>query len=193
MPRIDSQLFYTNAIKKYGLTPKGVCWNSSIHQSVRFEMILSLLPDDLSKATIVDAGCGFGDFYTYVQKNSLDIGEYIGLDIHPKMCEIAKTNTTKEILHCDILKNELPAKEFYISCGALNLLTKFETHLFVQNCYNSSQKAFIFNILHGDKQSDTYNYFTTQELEQLGENIGVRELKFVDNYLKNDITVGFYR
>ena len=193
MPRIDSEKFYQSAIEMHGTSAKGVNWASKKNQIVRFENILKLLPEDISQYTLVDAGCGFGDFYSYLSKQKSLPKEYLGIDSLIDMYSIASENTGCEILIADICKDDIPVKDYYICSGALNVLTKFETHQFIQNCYKSSKKAFIFNALHGDKDSETYNYLTIQEIKLIAEELKVGELILKDGYLENDITVGFIR
>ena len=109
------------------------------------------------------------------------------------MCKIAEENISKEVIYADICKDEVPVAEYYICSGALNNLTKFETNQFIQNCYKSSRKAFIFNVLFGNKESKTYNYMKLSEIEKIAADLDVKEVKFIKNYLDNDITIGFYR
>ena len=68
MPRIDNASFYENAIKRYGCTAKGLNWNSKMSQQVRFEVLHELLGDDIVTSKLIDAGCGFGDFYLFLQE-----------------------------------------------------------------------------------------------------------------------------
>ena len=89
MPRIDNERFYTSAIEKYGTTARGVNWASKRNQQLRFLEILKLLPDDLSQVSIVDAGCGFGDFYTFLEKKKRVPQSYLGIDLVADMCSIA--------------------------------------------------------------------------------------------------------
>lgn len=193
MPKIDNEKFYKSAIKIHGETARGVHWNSLLHQEIRFDTIVSLLPQKLSSYTLVDAGCGFGDFYSYLQKTNLTPKEYIGIDVLQKMCNIASKKTEKKIIYADICKDDLPESDYYICSGALNILTSFETHQFIQNCYKSCKIGFVFNMLHGNKKSDTYNYMNTQQINTLAQNLGVKKLLFRDDYLDNDLTVGFFK
>jgi SAM-dependent methyltransferase len=193
MPRIDNNKFYTSAIKIYGLTAKGVNWTSKQSQELRFDMILNMLPQNLSNTTIVDAGCGFGDFYLYMQKKKRTPKRYIGIDSLTDMCSISSYTTGCEIIEADICKDKLPSADFYICSGAMNTLEFFETYLFIQNCYKSSSIAFIFNILHGDKKSETYNYLSTLKIKNIAKELNIQEVKFIKEYMKNDITVGFFR
>ena len=193
MPRIDSEAFYKNAIKKHGFTPAGVCWLSFAHQQIRFETICELLPDDISNFTVTDAGCGFGDFYTYLKNSTLLPQKYIGIDSLETMCSIAKEKTAQKILHADITNTQLPVSDFIVCSGAMNVLTAFETTLFIQNCYKASKKAFIFNILCGEDKSETYNYLSKDKIEQFAQELNVKKLLLREDYLNDDITVGFYR
>ena len=193
MPRIDSQKFYTSAIEMHGTNAKGVNWASKENQLLRFDAILELLPKELSSYSIADAGCGFGDFYNYMIKKKKTPKEYVGIDSLLDMYSIASEKTGCEIVIADICKDDLPNVDYYLCSGALNVLTKFETHQFIQNCYNSSKYGFIFNALHGDKDSETYNYLTTSEIEQIANDLNVKEIVYRDGYLKDDITVGFFR
>ncbi len=193
MPRIDNEKFYKSSIKKYGLSAKGVQWNSLSSQKIRFEIILKMLPKDLHNYTLVDAGCGFGDFYNFLKsKNQLPL-KYIGIDTLDEMVQIASKKTSQKIIKADICKDKLIEADYYICSGAMNILDKFETHLFIQNCYNHSKKGFIFNILYGDKESDIYNYMTLLKIKDIARYLELEELKIKTRYLKNDITIAFIK
>ena len=193
MPRIDNEKFYTSAIELYGTTPKGVNWSSKSSQRVRFDALLKMLPQDLSTCSIVDAGCGFGYFYLYMYKKKNLPQNYIGIDIVTDMYSIASTKTACEIINADICKDKIPSASYYTCSGAMNILNEFETHLFIRKCYEASEYGFIFNILHGDKKSDTYNYLSTEAIKQIANDLHVKEIRLDDNYLANDITVGFFK
>jgi SAM-dependent methyltransferase len=191
MPKIDNDRFYSSAIEKYGTSAKGVNWNSSKTQTVRFKTILKLLPKKLHDYSIIDAGCGFGDFYFYLEKNKKLPKNYIGADCHDDMVSIASNNTGHEIINIDIVQDALPKADFVVCSGAMNVLSSYETYLFMRNCYLSSNKAFVFNILHGEKKSETYNYLTTKQIELFAKELNVKKVTFLDNYLDADITVRF--
>ncbi len=195
MPKIDNEKFYSSAIKMYGESARGVNWASVENQRVRFKEILKILPTELSSYTLGDAGCGFADFYRYLEKKKSLPKEYLGLDIHDDMCAIAAKNSGQEILNKDICKESLPVKDYYICSGALNVLTSFEAQLFIRNCYNSSKIAFLFNVLYTEesKESETYNYMSKEEIQIIAKELHVSNIKYSDGYLENDITIAFYR
>lgn len=193
MPRIDNERFYSSAIEKHGTTAKGVNWHSKESQKLRFDIILEMLPDNINSFSIADAGCGFGDLYTYMLKKKKAPREYIGIDSLIDMYSIASDKTGQEIIIADICKDELPSADYYICSGAMNVLESFETHLFIRNCFSTCTKAFVFNVLHGDKTSETYNYMTTEEIRQIAKDLGVSHVEFKDDYLEDDITVVFFK
>jgi SAM-dependent methyltransferase len=189
----NNKTFYTSAIKLYGTSAKGVNWHSKQTQNIRFKTILDFLPLDISTCSVADAGCGFGDFYNYMLKKKKTPSSYIGLDFLDEMCTIAEQNTAKEILLKDICKDKLPFADYYVCSGAMNTLSKFDTHLFIQNCYATCREGFVFNILHGDKESETYNYMNLQEIQDIASSLHVEHVVLKDGYLENDITVGFFK
>ena len=193
MSRINSKQFYKNALKKHGITPKGVCWLDGARQQLRFDVIHSFLPHNLLSYSLVDAGCGFGDFYHFLEKSGNLPQKYIGIDAVDEMCHITQQQTQQSVLHADILKEELPVADYYVCSGAMNILTKFETIIFIRKCYKASRKGFIFNVLYGNNESDIYNYLNKKSLHNIAKELEVKELRLRDDYIENDITMGFFK
>jgi SAM-dependent methyltransferase len=189
MPKIDNEKFYTSAIEKFGTTARGLNWASRENQQLRFKELVRYLPTDMQHYTLVDAGCGFGDLYHYLCKKKRRPKNYIGLDTVLDMYSIASEETAQEIIYLDICKDSIPSADYYICSGALNVLTKFETYQFIRNCFLASNKAFIFNALFGEKQSETYNYLSIEEIKKIAKELEVEHLSYHHNYMENDITV----
>ena len=187
MPKIDNEQFYISAIQKYGTTAKGVNWSSSASQKIRFKIIMEFLHKDMSQYSLIDAGCGFGDLYTYMKKKSNLPKSYIGIDALEDMYTIAAETTGCEIIIADVTN-----ADFIVCSGALNTLKRFETHQFIRTCYKASKIGFIFNILHGDKKSETYNYFTSNEIKQIVHDLNVTRAEFKIGYYDDDITVALF-
>jgi hypothetical protein len=109
------------------------------------------------------------------------------------MYEIATMQTASEIHILDICEEQLPRTDIYLCSGAMNILEPTETVAFMQNCYNSCEYAFVFNILYGEKQSETYNYLTKENIQAIAETLGVKKVLFKDDYLQDDISVLFVK
>ena len=192
LPRINNDAFYSAALAKHGMTSQGVHWSSDHSQVTRFKMLCRFLPDDLGNWSIADAGCGFGDLYLYLQKEQQQPKRYTGLDIMPAMVTEARQRTGCEIRQCDILHDQLVEADYYLCSGAMNILTRFETHLFIRRCFAIANKGFMFNLLKGDDESMVYNYFLPREIKQLGRELGA-VVRIKEGYLPRDFTVAFYK
>ncbi len=191
MSRITNTQFYHSAIIKHGLTPQGLRWHSKTSQEVRFHQILSLLPSNIT--SIVDAGCGFGDLYSYLQKSGKTSIRYTGLDALEMMVIEARKRTAQNIHQCDILTDPLVEEEFYVCSGALNIMSKKESYRFIKRCYDASSRGFIFNFLEEEEEySRTFNYLSSPEIEKFGKQLGARII-FRRQYYERDCTVAFYK
>lgn len=188
MPRVNNNLFYDTSIKKYGTSARGVQWNSRYTQEARFKIMAKILEKELASSRLVDAGCGFGDFYTFLRYNMLSVQEYVGIDINENMVSIAKKKTKQNILHKNILTDSLPTADYYIASGSLNILSRFETAQFIQRCFEHSKKGFIFNLLKGNDKSGTYNYFWPSDIREMVLKLNCT-FQVIDGYLNDDFTV----
>ncbi len=177
--------FYKRVIKKYGISARGVHWNCEESQYLRFEILSEFIKDDIKDSVIVDAGCGFGEYYNYLYDNDLKPKEYIGIDCEEEMINPALKRflNTKFVLK-NILEDKLPAADYYICSGAMNTLDKKEVLLFIKRSYKASKKGFIFNFLKEDLLSNVSLNTVLTFCKTICSNINIK-----DNYLENDISI----
>jgi len=190
---INNQDFYTKAYEKHGITAKGVNWNSKESQELRFEVLMDILGKEICDSKIVDAGCGFGELYAYWVERKIYPKEYIGLDCMQNSIVVAKKRFPDLSFTCrDVLKDDLPIADWYVSSGALNILNSFDTWLFLERMLANSKKGIIFNILKGYMKSKNFNYQTKEDIKDFAHR---KKLEFfiVDGYMKNDMTVRILR
>lgn len=186
---MNNQNFYKNAYKKHGISAQGLNWSSVKSQRVRFEVITSLLKDELITCSFVDAGCGFGDLYLFWQKCGLHVKSYEGIDSVQSSIDICQERLPKISFTCkDILKDDLPYADWYIASGTLNILSDFQTWLFLENILTYSKRGIVFNILEGNKQSENFNYQKKEDIIAFAKSKGFT-CRLINDYLKNDITV----
>ena len=192
MARIDQKTFYQNNYDTYGVSAEGVAWDSVQTQKRRFSAIVSCL-GDVKNDTLVDAGCGFGDFYVYLkEKNNLP-KTYTGLDLCEPMVKEAKVRTGCKIVQRDILRQTIPMADWYVASGSMNFLTRLETQLFIQRCFEKSRKGFVFNLLYGKEDSGkedeiTYSYWMPHEIMELCRDLGAK-VQIKEGYMDGDFTV----
>ncbi len=186
---INNEKFYREAYEKYGLSAQGVNWNSKESQEVRFEAITDILGKDLAKSEIVDAGCGFGELYAYWADRGICPKRYVGLDCVENSIDVAKKRFSDLSFTCrDILSDELPLADWYVASGSLNILSSFDTWLFLEKILENSKKGIVFNILQGYVKSKNFNYQSKDDIKDFAKQKGL-EYFIVDGYLKNDMTV----
>ena len=186
MARIDQKKFYRGAVKKYGISAQGVAWSDERRQKRRFGALLRAA-GDWGNCKIVDAGCGFGDLWIFMQENGQVPKKYIGIDLLEEMVKTAKARTGQTVLQRDLLSDPLPEADWYLLSGSLNLLTRFETLLAIKRCFDASRKGIVFNLLKGRDKSDTYNYWLPKEIVQACKPLG--KVTIYEGYLDGDFTV----
>jgi SAM-dependent methyltransferase len=80
--------YYASKLQAHGSTPQGVDWNGVDSHETRHRQFLRLL-DGAVDASIIDLGCGFGDFLRFLRAEGYR-GHFNGYDIAPEMIEKAR-------------------------------------------------------------------------------------------------------
>ena len=178
-------MFYKKSIKKYGISPLGVHWNSEFTQYKRFDILTSFIEIHLSNSMIVDAGCGFGEYLNYLHSKKVIPKKYIGIDCMEDMIAISKDRFQEnEFYLMDVLNDELIQADYYICSGAMNLLGKKQFYKFIERCFDASSKGFVFNFL----KNKSFNNIKIEEVisfcSSLTDTIGTK-----NDYLDNDFTI----
>lgn len=185
MAQKDNHKFYKPAISKYGISAKGVHWNSKYTQYKRFEVLTNFIKEEIKDSTIVDAGCGFAEYYNYLYDNNFKPKTYIGIDCEEKMINLAsKRFLETEFFIKNILKDEIPNADYYICSGAMNILDKEEVFLFIEKCFENSNIGFAFNFL----KNDSLTKVKTNDIFDYCKSIS-KEIKIEEKYLDNDVSI----
>ena len=80
--------YYASKLEAHGSTPQGVDWNGPESHDRRHRQFLRLLDGNLD-ASIIDIGCGFGDFLRFLRAAG-HRGHFTGYDIAPSMIQKAR-------------------------------------------------------------------------------------------------------
>lgn len=185
MAKLDNSKFYKQAINKYGVSAKGVHWASSYTQYKRFEILSSFINEELKNSSIIDAGCGFGEYFSYLLKNSKEPKTYLGVDCEEVMINLAsKRFPTQNFKVQNILLDNLSKADYYICSGAMNILLEEEVYIFIKRCFEASQKAFIFNFLKNDPLTNIKSKNIIAFCKTLSKKIEIKE-----HYLENDFSI----
>lgn len=126
MKKLSEQIIlrYSNRFKIFGNNIKTLGWGSKEQQFKRFNEFKKQI-NNLSETSIVDFGCGFGDFYNFLGEKNCK--KYIGIDLNKDLILEAKSNFKNiqnvEFICSDLLylKASKPIANVGIMIGVLNL------------------------------------------------------------------------
>jgi SAM-dependent methyltransferase len=137
----------------HGATPKGVDWNSSESQTLRFEQLLKVC-NTTKGFSIIDYGCGYGALVNYMISKNYRF-EYQGFDISEEMIDKAMEMHAR-MRHCKFLTNEsrLCKVEYTVASGIFNVKLQTSDEEWKKYVLNTlgkiaelSEKGFAFNAL----------------------------------------------
>jgi SAM-dependent methyltransferase len=114
--------FYNFHLKKFGDRPEALRWTPE-GQLKRYHMLADIAPArDLNKATVLDYGCGTGDFYNFLKRRGIHV-KYTGVDINDNFIRLAKEKypeCTFRVMNAD--DDQFDGFYDYIFiCGVFNL------------------------------------------------------------------------
>ncbi len=159
--------FFSKKLSLFGNTPAAVGWTEA-GQRLRYECILSLIP--ISGSSILDFGCGKGDFFGFLKEKGIDV-KYKGIDINRKLIETASHNYPgAEFMTSDIDSAMLSENfDYIISCGVFNLNiqgVKESAEESLKKLFKHTNKTLLFNCLsaHSNTEDTNLVYFDPLEL-----------------------------
>ena len=154
------ETYYNARLREHGLSARGVDWNSTESQHLRFAQLVRCL-DPGGRFSINDFGCGYGELAVYLTQCGLD-STYVGFDISPVMIDAAREHT--RLLPCCTFTGELedlPVADYTVASGLFNV--KLETPATTWQDYvwetvalldAHSSRAFAFNVLTAHSDAD---------------------------------------
>lgn len=130
---------YDKAFEQYGKSHKALLWGGDAEKQVRrFKGISEHIITNPSINSVLDVGCGFGDFYSYLSSAGFT-GSYTGLDLNSNFIKVAKSLFPAGTFICGSL-DELMTKKTYdavISCGIFNYKLRNGCNLkYIENSLN---------------------------------------------------------
>ncbi|MBF0106866.1 MAG: class I SAM-dependent methyltransferase [Deltaproteobacteria bacterium] len=169
---------------------KKLSWSSRKSQAIRFRTFT--LIGDLDNKSVLDIGCGLGDFFHYLVTQGLDIN-YTGYDIVPdfiKTC--AQHYPQAHFVNKNILLTKNNEKFDYVfSSGifALGNLTFFKE--MVRASFNLCTQAYAFNI-HQTNQDGFFN-IAPATAHAYCKKLSPSRISLHNNYLPHDYSVFMYK
>lgn len=109
--------------KSHGYSARALGYGSPRSQEVRFEQFIRGL--DLHDASVLDVGCGFGDFFQFLLTKGVSLDKYVGVDILDEFIQESKKRVTDA--RCTFLTRNFVddpvddlMSDYVIACATLN-------------------------------------------------------------------------
>ena len=91
LPEIETTRWYAEKVARHGFDHRGLGFRTRSSQELRFEALLAL--GDLEGRSVLDVGCGFGDFLEFLRERGIET-RYTGIDICEPMIERCRARFT---------------------------------------------------------------------------------------------------
>lgn len=149
--------YYSEKVKLHGATSQGVDWNGEESQFLRFAVLSDVIRD--KKFSIIDLGCGYGAYISFLEKNFNNQFDYLGYDISNEMINAAMQKYP-DCLFTSI-EEEVKQADYLVASGILNVKNEisnddWKAYIFQQleTMHRLSLKGFSFNALtkYSDKE-----------------------------------------
>jgi SAM-dependent methyltransferase len=110
---------YSTRLREHGDDIRTLASGTEDRRRIRFDVLTDV---GIGPGTsLVDVGCGFGDYFGYLQRRGIDV-DYLGIDINPDLVSVARTKyPTARFEVRDIQRESPPDSDFFVSTSAFNL------------------------------------------------------------------------
>jgi SAM-dependent methyltransferase len=145
--------YYAGRLAEHGATHRGVDWNSSASQELRFEQLVHGIARD-APAAFLDWGCGYGAMARWLT-SSMPVRHYVGFDIAPAMVEAARTQQGDLCsAHFTTERQSLSIADHVLASGIFNVkldtpVEDWEAYVLhtVDELAAHARRGFAFNVL----------------------------------------------
>lgn len=125
--------YFERLLEEHGPNYKALDWNSVDSQKLRYKIFKEMFVYGKKSCgvSILDVGCGFGDFYGFLKAEGLLNRQrisYTGYDISPKLLEVARKKYPEARFELkDVMEDRYVPKFDYVFCsGVFNIRTTEE-------------------------------------------------------------------
>ena len=183
---------HRDSLTRHGYHPNALYWSGQDIQEVRFRVLADIGIE--SGDSVLDVGCGFGDFKSWIKGQAKDIS-YTGIDLSPDLIHLAREKHPDTELYCGELADFDFASESFdwvVLSGALNEQL-FDDGVYayrmISSMFELCRKGLAFNLLDARqlKAHDLQSFYPEEIMNYCSGLDSNTEL--VDNYLDNDFTV----
>ncbi len=170
---------------------KALHWSSRENQYKRFEVLSRI--GKLDGKSILDIGCGMGDFFTYLREQGIR-AEMTGYDLVEEFLHIAKRrHPVARFKPVNLSRSRAyDVYDYVFSSGLFAFGNKHFFDAMVHKAYRSCRVAYGFN-LYRSEQDENFLQLTPREIEKTLHSLYPSRIEIIDDYLEGDTTFFIYR
>lgn len=142
---------YRDAVDQHGAGFKATLWGSEQTQVLRFDVMIDLV--DFTDCTVLDAGCGRGDFARRLLEREIGFSQYVGVDAMEAMIDAARE---LNLPRCrfeagDFTRDEamlgLGEPDYICFSGSLNTMDDDLARAVIGRAFDTAAQGVVFNFL----------------------------------------------
>ena len=181
---------YSELVRRHGDSYKSLHWHSRQTQQLRFETFLQI--GELDGCSVLDIGCGIGDFAVYLEACGIDV-DFTGYDIVPEAIKLAQLKCPTAIFEARNILLAPPTRRFdyIVSSGIFAFGDQQFFEGIVERAVSLAQVAYGFN-LYRTRQSSFFSP-TVEYVLDFCNGLEINRTEVVHDYLHDDYTFFAYR
>ncbi|TAD97670.1 MAG: class I SAM-dependent methyltransferase [Bacteroidetes bacterium] len=192
--RLRLQTFQKELLSQHKIgSPESLGWASSESQIIRFQILSQI--DHLSNTSILDLGCGYGDFKLYLDQFFQNI-QYTGIDMMPDFLEKAFENIGNlpnvKLFHANFSEIELPKTDYVMASGIFCYKSQIpdDHQNMIKKMFESAQKGIAFNML-DSKMNFSEHFIIGHDIDEIMDFCKTLSPKLTlkTAYLTDDFTI----
>jgi SAM-dependent methyltransferase len=189
--------YHRTLIERHGTgTTRALGWRKIEGQSKRFEILCQI--GDLSRHSVLDAGCGHADLYPFLNKRFSSV-TYYGCEQIPELLQVATKRYQHEnnvvLVEGDFLKLAIPMTDFVLASGSLTYRHSDENFVYnaIEALFAHCRIGLGFNLLSGGVEANTLlRSYPPEDILKFCQTLSKR-VQLQAGYWPDDFTVFVYR
>ena len=190
--------FFNKLVEKYGYSPKSLDYSGEKSQKIKFNIVTEVGIED--NCSVLDVGCGFGDYFNYLKQRGIKNVKYCGIDISNKIVDLAKEkNSLVNVIQGNVLDLSDDEKyDYVISLGfnAVKTGSNWETLTQVlDKMWKLSKKGIAYNAVSTfseDSPRKIYFVSPAKVIDYIMNNLTYKVV-FRHDYMPHDFTIFAYK
>lgn len=145
--------YYSAKFAEHGPSARGVDWNSTESQELRFEQLSHLFRHDERDVSVNDLGCGYGAFAAFLERHGFG-GSYAGYELSSAMLEHARESFEGHPWIRFLHGAALDRADYSVASGIFNVRLTFAEDEWtayvwetIDELARASREGFAFNML----------------------------------------------